>query len=150
MWIVYYTIKHVDDTNGIVQFYGCSDVSFGYGETATMTNETIYIMGAVTPALAMENCYKIYKYTHDERLFTSNSRSMTAINVPVIIPPVVPAFTVHDAMIVECGVNNVGLYDRDTPAERIATNLFGDVYAACMDKSFEELNYEFKTYSDLT
>jgi hypothetical protein len=75
---------------------------------------------------------------------------MAAINIPAIIPPVVPVFTVHDAMIVACGVNNVDLYDGDTPVERIATDLFGDVYATCMDKSFEELNYEFKTYSDLT
>jgi hypothetical protein len=30
MWIVYYTITHVDDTNGIVQLPGRSDASFGY------------------------------------------------------------------------------------------------------------------------
>jgi hypothetical protein len=149
MWIVYYTVTHVDDTNGIVQLHGRSDASFGYGKTATMTNKMIYIMGAVTPASAMENCYEIYKYTHDERLFTSNTGTMAAINVPVIIPPIVPAFTVHDAMI-SCGINNIDLYDGDTPAERIATDLFGDVYATCTDKSFEELDYEFKTYSDLT
>jgi hypothetical protein len=119
------------------------------GKTATMTNDTIYTMGAVTLASAMENCYEIYKYTHDERLFTSNTRTMAVINVPATIPHVVPAFTVHDAMIA-CGVNNVELYGGDTPAERITTDLFGDVYATCMDKSFEELDYEFKTYSDLT
>jgi hypothetical protein len=73
---------------------------------------------------------------------------MAAINVQAIIPPAVPAFTIRDAMIA-CGVNDADLFDGDTPAARIATDLFGDDYATCMDKSFEELDSEFNTYSDL-
>jgi hypothetical protein len=65
----------------------------------------------------------------------------------VILPP--PAFTVRDAM-VACGVNNVNVFDGDTPAERIAAGLFGDNFATCMDKRFVELHSEFKTYADLT
>jgi hypothetical protein len=51
------------------------------------------------------------------------------------IPPV---FTVHNAM-VACGVNDVVLFDGDTPAERIAADLFGDDFATCMDKGFVEI-----------
>jgi hypothetical protein len=71
---------------------------------------------------------------------------MTAVQPQVAIPP---AFTVHDAM-VACGVNDAAVFDGDTPAERIAANLFGDYFATCMDKSFLEIDYEFKTYPDLT
>jgi hypothetical protein len=60
-----------------------------------------------------------------------------------------PTFTVHDAM-VACGVNDVAFSDGDMPAERIAANLFGDDFTTCMDKGFVEIDYEFKTYSDLT
>jgi hypothetical protein len=60
-----------------------------------------------------------------------------------------PTFTVYDAM-VACGVNDAALFDGGTPAERIAANLFGDDFATCMDKGFLEIDYEFKTYSDLT
>jgi hypothetical protein len=58
-------------------------------------------------------------------------------------------FNVYDA-IVACGVNDADHFDGDTPAVRMATDLFGDDFATCMDKSFTELDGEFKTYSDLT
>jgi hypothetical protein len=60
-----------------------------------------------------------------------------------------PAFTVHNAM-VACGVNDVALFEGDTPAERIAADLFGGDFATCMDKGLLEIDYAFKTYSDLT
>jgi hypothetical protein len=91
-------------------------------------------MGAAMSASGMENCYALYKYIHDEQLLTSNIRSMVAINIPAILPPAVPAFTVRDAMIV-CGVNDDGLFDGGTPAERIATDLFGNDYACSMRTS---------------
>jgi hypothetical protein len=72
--------------------------------------------------------------------------NMAAIN-PIANVPVV--FTVYDAM-VACGVNDADNFDGETPAVRIATDLFGDDFATCMDKSFTELDSEFKTYSDLT
>jgi hypothetical protein len=58
-------------------------------------------------------------------------------------------FNVYDTM-VACGVNDTDNFDGDTPAVRMATDLFGDDFATCMDKSFAELDGEFKTYSDLT
>ena len=67
----------------------------------------------------------------------------------VNVPAIIPVFTVRDAMIA-CGVNDVNLFDGDTPAQRIAADLFGDDFDTCMDKSYEELYGEFKTYTDLT
>jgi hypothetical protein len=67
----------------------------------------------------------------------------------VNVPAIFPVFTVRNAMIA-CGVNDEALFDGDTPAQRIAADLFGDDFSTCMDKSYEELNQEFKTYSDLT
>jgi hypothetical protein len=58
-------------------------------------------------------------------------------------------FTVKEAMI-GCGVNNVDEFLGDTPAFRLATDIFGDDFSTCMDKTFEELDGDFKTYSDLT
>ena len=62
---------------------------------------------------------------------------MAAVQPQVVIPP---AFTVHDAM-VACGVNNAAVFDGDTPAERIAADLFGDDFATCMDKGFAFWNW---------
>jgi hypothetical protein len=56
---------------------------------------------------------------------------------------------VRDAM-TECGVNNANLFEGETPAQRITTDLFGDEFATCMDKGLTELDYEYKTYSELT
>ena len=65
------------------------------------------------------------------------------------VPPPPPVFTVHDAMIM-CGVDNVAQFNGETPAERFANDLFGNDFIACMDKSMDELNQDFKSYSDLT
>jgi hypothetical protein len=51
---------------------------------------------------------------------------------------------------IACGVKDEALFGGDTPAQRIAADLFGDDFSTCMDKSYEELNQELKTYSDLT
>jgi hypothetical protein len=67
----------------------------------------------------------------------------------VNVPAIFPVFTVRNAMIA-CGVNDEALFDGDTSAQRIAADLFGDDFSTCIDKSYEELNQEFKTYSDLT
>lgn len=57
--------------------------------------------------------------------------------------------TVRDAMIA-CGVDNTVSFDNLTRAQRLATDLFSDDFKSCMDKTFEELDADFKTYSDLT
>jgi hypothetical protein len=56
------------------------------------------------------------------------------------IPPVPPAFTVYDGMVL-CGVNDDNEFEGGTPADRIASDLFGDDFATCMDKGFTELDY---------
>jgi hypothetical protein len=61
-----------------------------------------------------------------------------ATNPPQVnpaIPPVPPAFTVYDGMVL-CGVNDNNESEGDTPAVRIASDLFGDDFAICMDKGF--------------
>ena len=51
---------------------------------------------------------------------------------------------------IACGVNNVDVFLGNTPAFRLATDIFGDDFTTCMDKTFVELDSNFKTYSDLT
>jgi hypothetical protein len=101
------------------------------------------------PASAIKTCYekrsdrtltttiKLYRH-YGQRQRTSYRAALGS-----------PVFTVRDAMIA-CGVNNFNLFEGDMPAQRIATDLFGDDYATCMDKGLTELDYEFKTYSELT
>jgi hypothetical protein len=82
--------------------------------------------------------------------YTLQTTKMAAIQRPTIVPPVAPpVFIVYDGM-VACGINNKALFDGDTAATRIAANLFGDDFSTCMDKGMEELDAEFKSYSDLT
>jgi hypothetical protein len=57
--------------------------------------------------------------------------------------------TVRDAMIA-CGIDNVALFFDETQAQRIAEDIFGDLFTSCMDITFKELDDHFKTYSDLT
>ena len=58
-------------------------------------------------------------------------------------------FTVLDAMIA-CEVDNVTLYNGDTQAARIASDIFDDDFQTCIDKSSTELDNDFKDYSVLT
>ena len=59
------------------------------------------------------------------------------------IPPI---NTVLDA-IIACGVDNNALFDGDTAAQRIASNLFVNSYETVMDKMWEELDTDFKSYT---
>ena len=52
--------------------------------------------------------------------------------------------------VVECGVDNTAIFNAQTPAERIAEELFDNNFSSCMDKTSEELRSDFKSYSDLT
>ena len=60
-----------------------------------------------------------------------------------------PIFNLNYAMIA-CGVKDVDVFLGDTPAFRLAIDIFGDGFTTCMDKTFEEIDRNFKTYSDLT
>ena len=57
--------------------------------------------------------------------------------------------TVLDAMIV-CGIDNKVLFMEETQAQRIADNIFDNLFTSCMDITFKELDEHFKTYFDLT
>ena len=57
--------------------------------------------------------------------------------------------TVVDAMIA-CGVDHEFLFLDETQAQRLASDIFGDQFATCLDVHFKELDDHFKTYSDLT
>jgi hypothetical protein len=59
-----------------------------------------------------------------------------------------PVFQVVDAMIA-CGVSNAIVYLGDTEAERIAEGILNDDFMSCMDKTFEEIDSDLKTYSSL-
>jgi hypothetical protein len=57
--------------------------------------------------------------------------------------------TIVDAMIA-CGVDHDVLFLDETQAQRLASDIFGDQFATCLDVTFKELDDHFKTYSDLT
>ena len=59
------------------------------------------------------------------------------------------ANTVRDALAL-CGINNVALFGGRTQAERIATEVYGDDFDACKDKTHDELKEDLKSYSQLT
>ena len=60
-----------------------------------------------------------------------------------------PVFTVLDAITL-CGVNSNVLFNGDTQAQRIATEIFDDDHQSVMDKTIRELQDDFKSYSALT
>ena len=64
------------------------------------------------------------------------------------IPPI-PNFTVRDAM-VRCGASDTIIFDGRSVAQRLAGDIFLDDFATCMDKTFDEVNSDLKTYSELT
>eukprot|EP00978_Attheya_sp_CCMP212_P043130 scaffold275854_cov51-Attheya_sp.AAC.4 len=61
----------------------------------------------------------------------------------------IPAFDVHQAM-TACGINDVDLFDGDTVAARMAFDMFNNSFHSCMDKTFDEVDQDFKSYSSLT
>jgi hypothetical protein len=58
--------------------------------------------------------------------------------------------TVLDAMVI-CGLDKTQLaascWEGRTKAERMASDVFDDTFNSCMDKTFHELDEDFKTYS---
>eukprot|EP00978_Attheya_sp_CCMP212_P011988 scaffold29703_cov31-Attheya_sp.AAC.1 len=49
-----------------------------------------------------------------------------------------------------CGVNDVDLFDGATASARMALDMFNDSFHSCMDKTFDEVDQDFKSYSSLT
>ena len=56
--------------------------------------------------------------------------------------------TVRDAVAL-CGVNNVAMWGGNTQAQRIATDLFSNDFAAMRDMDYDDLTDDFKSYSNL-
>jgi hypothetical protein len=52
--------------------------------------------------------------------------------------------------LIACGVDNEVLFLEETQAQRIADDVFDNLFSTCMDITFKELDDHFKTYSDLT
>ena len=52
--------------------------------------------------------------------------------------------------LIACGVDNVALFMDESQAQRIADDIFDNLFTTCMDMTFKELDEHFKTYSDLT
>ena len=52
--------------------------------------------------------------------------------------------------LVACGANDVDSFNEETSAQRLARDLFEDAFESCKDKSFEDLDSDFKTCSELT
>ena len=51
---------------------------------------------------------------------------------------------------ITCGVDNVNESNGLTPATRVANDVISDDFNSCQDKTFIELENDFKTYSSLT
>ena len=60
-----------------------------------------------------------------------------------------PPFTLVNAMF-DCGITDAILFDGDTKASSIATELFDDDFTSCMDKTYVELDHELESQSALT
>ena len=54
-----------------------------------------------------------------------------------------PPFTLENAMF-DCGIMDAILFDGDTKASRISTELFDDEFTSCMDKRYVELDDDLK------
>eukprot|EP00978_Attheya_sp_CCMP212_P022229 scaffold66053_cov49-Attheya_sp.AAC.1 len=61
----------------------------------------------------------------------------------------IPAFDVHQAM-TACDINDVNLFDGATAAARMALDMFNNSFHSCMDKMFDEVDPDIKSYSSLT
>ena len=62
---------------------------------------------------------------------------------------VAPVYTVLDAL-VACGVDNMSLFNGNSPAWRLSNELFSDDFESCLDKTQQELDEDLKSYSTLT
>ena len=64
-------------------------------------------------------------------------------------PGAFPPFTLAYA-IFNCGIMDAVLFDSDTKASRIATEIFDNDFTSCMDKTYVELDDDLNSYSTLT
>ena len=58
--------------------------------------------------------------------------------------------TVIDAL-ARCDISNVGpLFNGQSPAQCVSADIFADDFMTCLDKTFDELDEDWKTYPALT
>ena len=74
--------------------------------------------------------------------------------VPPVVPPDPPVphatpFTVCDAMVL-CGIDNITQFDGKTAAQRFTEDVFDESFDSCMDKTFTDLEADFKSYASMT
>ena len=60
-----------------------------------------------------------------------------------------PVYTAHDAMII-AGVNDADNFNGESSTERFAEDLFDNNFMTCMDKTYKDLDGDFKLLSILT
>ena len=60
-----------------------------------------------------------------------------------------PPFALANVMS-DCGITNAALFDSDTKASSIATELFDDEFTSCMDKTYVKLDDDLNSYYTLT
>ena len=65
------------------------------------------------------------------------------------LPGANPPFTLANAMF-DCSITDAVLFDSNTKASRIYTELFDDEFTPCMDKTYVKLDDELNSYSYLT
>ena len=59
------------------------------------------------------------------------------------------ANTVRQLLVI-ARVDNTLLFNNKTQAQQLASDLFDDAFASCMDKSYEEIDSDLKSYAQLT
>jgi hypothetical protein len=59
-------------------------------------------------------------------------------------------FTVRDALVLCCGVDDQVMFQGQTAATRLAEGLFSNNFMKCMDKSLKDLKEDFESYSSLS
>ena len=60
-----------------------------------------------------------------------------------------PPFTVANAMFI-CGINSQKIFQGDSQAEQISSEVFDDDFMSCRAKIVKKLNDNLKSYSTLT
>ena len=60
-----------------------------------------------------------------------------------------PVYTVLQAL-VACGVDNISIFNGNSPAWRLSDELFSDDVESCLDKTQQEFDDDLKSRSTLT
>ena len=59
-----------------------------------------------------------------------------------------PIFNIVEDLLLQCGVPNDGiLFNGDTKAERITSEIFNNDFSLCIDVTFKDFESECKTYA---